>query len=98
MIKDLELYTSIHLDNPVIFYQVIILTKFVMQLLSRPRNISQSKAQKYSNSFQMHEPRGYVNGIDTCSVTQFRNLLLCKFGNEKIVSHQFANNYRDTAK
>ena len=87
----------------------------------KPRTISQSKAQKYSNTFQMHEQRGNFNGIDTCSVTQFRNFklisyllqenesqsligrpginaLLDKFVKEKIMSHQFANNYRDTAK
>ena len=69
----------------------------------------------------MHEQRGNFNGIDTCSVTQFRNFklisyllqenesrsligrpdinaLLDKFVKEKIMSHQFANNYRDTAK
>ena len=35
----------------------------------KPRTISQMKAQKYSNTFQMHKQRGNFNGIDTCSIT-----------------------------
>ena len=69
----------------------------------------------------MHEQRGNFNGIDTCSVIQFRNFKLIsyllqenesrsligysdinafldKFVKAKIISHQFANNYQDTAK
>ena len=34
------------------------------------------KAQKYSNSFQLHEQRGSFNGIDTCSVTNYHNFAL----------------------
>ena len=42
----------------------------------KPRTITQMKAQKYSNTFQMQEQRGNFNGIDTCSVTQYRNFKL----------------------
>ena len=34
------------------------------------------KPQKYSNTFQMKEERGNFNGINTCSVTQYRNFML----------------------
>ena len=39
----------------------------------KPRTVTQMKAQKYSNCFQMHEQRGNFNGIDTCNVTQYRD-------------------------
>ncbi len=42
----------------------------------KPRTLTQMKAQKYSNTFQMQEQRGNFNGIDTCSVTQYRNFKL----------------------
>ena len=45
----------------------------------KPRTISMSKAQKYSNTYQMHEQRGNFNGIDTCSLTQYRNFKLLSF-------------------
>ena len=35
----------------------------------KPRSIKPMKANKYSNSYQMHEQRGCFNGIDTCSIT-----------------------------
>ena len=37
------------------------------------------KAQKYSNTFQIHEQRGNFNGIDTYSITQFRNFKITYF-------------------
>ena len=37
----------------------------------KPQTITQKKAQKYSNSFQMHEQRENFNGIDTCNITQY---------------------------
>ena len=42
----------------------------------KPRTITQMKAQKYSNCFQMMEQRGNFNGIDTCNVTQYRDFQL----------------------
>ena len=42
----------------------------------KPRTITQMKAQKYSNTFQMQEQRGNFNRIDTCSVTQDINFKL----------------------
>ena len=36
----------------------------------------QMKAQKYPNTFQMKEQRGKLNGINTCSVTQYRKFKL----------------------
>ena len=45
----------------------------------KPRTISQMKAQKYSNNFQMHKQRGNFNGIDTCSITQFRNFKIISY-------------------
>ena len=42
----------------------------------KPRTITQMKAQKYSNCFQMMEQRGNFNGIDTCNVTQYRDFKL----------------------
>jgi hypothetical protein len=87
----------------------------------KPRTITQMKAQKYSNCFQMMEQRGNFNGIDTCNVTQYRdftllsvlleeyesrsiyrradiNALLDQFVNEKLISHETAAAYRETAK
>ena len=45
----------------------------------KPRTISSSKAQKYTNTYQMQEQRGNFNGIDTCSVTQYRNFKLLSY-------------------
>ena len=45
----------------------------------KPRTITQQKAKKYSNTFQMHEQRGNFNGIDTCSVTQYRNFNMISY-------------------
>ena len=87
----------------------------------KPRTITQMKAQKYSNCFQMHEQRGNFNGIDTCNVTQYRdfkvlsvlleeyesrsicgrpdiNALLDQFVNEKQISPDTAECYRNTAR
>ena len=45
----------------------------------KPRTITQKKAQKYSNSFQMQDQRGDFNDTDTCSVTQYRNFKLLSY-------------------
>ena len=45
----------------------------------KPRTITQMKAQLYSNTFQMQEQRGNFNGIDTCSITQYRNFKLISY-------------------
>ena len=42
----------------------------------KPRTITVSKAQQYSNTYQMFEQRGNFNGVDTCSMTQFCNFKL----------------------
>ena len=51
----------------------------------KPRTISQMKAQKCSNTFEIHEKKCNFNGIDTFSITQFRNFKITSFllqGNE----------------
>ena len=45
----------------------------------KPRTVTTLKASKYSNTYQMHEQRGNFNGIDTCSLTQYRNFKLLSF-------------------
>ena len=45
----------------------------------KPRTVTTTKAQQYSNTYQMHEQKGNFNGIDTCSVTQFRNFKLLSY-------------------
>ena len=85
------------------------------------RTITQMKAQNYSNIFQMQEQQGNFNGINTCSVTQYRNFklisvlleeyesrsirgcpninaLLNQFVKEELISPQFSEVYRGTAK
>ena len=60
----------------------ILPSKFSDQLchaVIKPRTVSTSKAQKYSNTYQMHEQRGNFNGIDTCSLTQYRNFKLLSY-------------------
>ena len=51
----------------------------VCHAVIKPRTITQMKAQLYSNTFQMQEQRGNFNGIDTCSVTQYRNFKLLSY-------------------
>ena len=50
-----------------------------------PRIISQMKAQKYSNTFQMHKLWGNFNGIDTCSITQMHLFFYQKTNQEAYV-------------
>ena len=45
----------------------------------KPRTVSTSKANKYSNTYKMHEQRGNFNGIDTCSITQYRKFKLLSY-------------------
>ena len=45
----------------------------------KPQTITVSKAQKYSNTYQMFEQRGNFNGINTCSMTQFCNFKLLSY-------------------
>ena len=51
----------------------------ICHAIIKPRTITQSKAQKYSNTFQIHEQRGNFNGIGIYSVTQFRNFKLISY-------------------
>ena len=48
----------------------------ICHVVIKPRTITQMKAQKYLNTFQKQEQQGNFNGIDTCSVTQYRNYKL----------------------
>jgi len=41
------------------------------------RTIKPVKSSKFSTSFQLHEQRGNMNGIDTCSITNFRKFDFC---------------------
>ena len=41
------------------------------QVVLKTRTISPIKASKYSTTYQMHEQRGFFQGIDTCNVTNF---------------------------
>ena len=45
----------------------------------KPRTVSTSKSNKYSNTYKMHEQRGKFNGIDTCSITQYRKFKLLSY-------------------
>ena len=45
----------------------------------KPRTITVPKAQRYTNTYQLFEQRGNFNGIDTCSVTQYRNFKLLSY-------------------
>ena len=42
-----------------------------------PRLIKPMKASKYCNTYQMHEQRGSFQGIDTCTMTTFRDFSFC---------------------
>ena len=48
----------------------------IFHAVIKPRTITQMKAQKHSNTFQMQEQKGKFNRIITCSVTQYRNFKL----------------------
>ena len=48
----------------------------ICQAVIKPRMITQMKAQKYLNTFQMQEQQGNLNGNDTCSVVQYRTFKL----------------------
>ena len=39
----------------------------------KPRVIKPMRAGSYSNTYQMHEQKGCIHGIDTCSLTSFVN-------------------------
>ena len=45
----------------------------------KPRTVTTSKANAYSNTYIMHEQRGNFNGIDTCSITQYRKFKLLSY-------------------
>ena len=60
----------------------IIPSRYLYQMchsVINPGTITPSKSQPFPNNYQMHEQRGNLNGIDSCSIPQYHNVKLLSY-------------------
>ena len=84
------LFLFIHQDSKII-YKPCKYSDQIFHAEIKPRTILQMKTQKYSNTVRMNEQRGNFDGINTCSIIQFRNFQITSFLLQENVSRRICN-------